>query len=190
MKVDINADQIGQVINAETANINQQGNPGIEDRSTGRERPNTAEMRDSTEENPSKLQGLKVFLCHGSEDKAVVRELYAKLRSYGITPWLDEEDILPGQDWDGEIRRAVRASDAILVCLSSTSAGKSGYLQKEIRFALDVADEKPDGAIFIIPVRIEECDIPERLRRWQWVNYYDPQGFDKLIRALRKRGEG
>ena len=97
---------------------------------------------------------------------------------------------MPGQDWDSEIRRGVRASDAILVSLSSTSAGKSGYLQKEIRFVLDVADEKPDGRIFIIPVRIGECEIPERLRRWQWVNYYDEQGFDKLIRALCKIGEG
>lgn len=69
----------------------------------------------------SNLPALKVFLCHGSEDKKTVREIYARLREYGVKPWLDEKDILPGQDWDSEIKRAMRSSDTILVCLSPVS---------------------------------------------------------------------
>src|SRR5580693_2372912 len=94
---------------------------------------------------------LKVFLCHGSEDKYFVRTVYDKLEKDGFNPWLDERDIVGGQDWDLEIKRAVRSSDAILVFLSNTSVSKSGYVQKEIKLALDVADEKPEGSIFIIP---------------------------------------
>jgi len=47
---------------------------------------------------------LKVFLCHSSNDKPAVRELYARLNAEGwIDPWLDEEKLYPGQDWDREI---------------------------------------------------------------------------------------
>lgn len=108
---------------------------------------------------------LSVFMCHGSEDKSRVRALRETLLEHGFDAWLDEAEILPGQDWDAEIRRAVRGSDTVLVCLSKTSIGKSGYLQKEIRFALDVADEKPDGMIFLIPARLEPCEVPDRLQR-------------------------
>ena len=97
---------------------------------------------------------LKTFLCHGSEDRSFVRDLYSRLRQDGVLPWLDETDILPGQDWDMEIRIAVRNSDVILVCVSCSSVGKEGYFQKEIKFALDVAEEKPDGTIFIIPIKL------------------------------------
>ena len=93
---------------------------------------------------------LSVFLCHASDDKSVVRELYEKLQRDGFDPWLDEENLFPGQDWKYEITRAVRDSDAVLVCLSKHSVSKTGYVQKEIKVALEVADEQPEGAIFII----------------------------------------
>jgi hypothetical protein len=103
-----------------------------------------------------------------------------------MTPWLDEENLLPGQEWDKEIPKQVQLSDVVLVCLSKNAVQKSGYVQKEIRIALDVADEKPEGTIFIIPVRLEDCTVPDRLRRWQWVDYFEQEGYEKLLRALRR----
>lgn len=132
-------------------------------------------------------RSLRVFLCHSSGDKKAVRELYSRLRSDGIDPWLDEENLLPGQDWQFEIQKAVRASDIVLACLSQSAINKTGYIQKELKYALDVADEQPEGTIFLIPVRLEECEIPERLRRWQWVNYFDENGYDRLMLALTVR---
>jgi hypothetical protein len=54
---------------------------------------------------------------------------------------------------------------------------------------LDVADEQPEGAIFLIPLRLEECQVPDRLSQWQWVNYFDERGYERLLQALRKRAE-
>ena len=82
--------------------------------------------------------------------------------------------------WDPEIRKAVRQSDLILVCLSRSSINKAGYIQKETKFVLDVADEQPEGTIFVIPLKLEECDVPERLSQWQWVNQYDERGYARL----------
>ena len=132
---------------------------------------------------------LRVFLCHSSSDKPIVRNLYQRLLADGIDPWLDEEKLLPGQDWHLEIRKAVRTSHAVLVCLSQASINKIGFVNREIKYALDIADEQPEGAIFIIPVKFEECIIPDRLRAWQWVNYFEPNGYERLMRALHARAQ-
>ena len=132
---------------------------------------------------------LKVFLCHASEDKPFVRDLYQRLQRSGVDPWLDTENLLPGQDWQLEIRKAVRDTDVVLVCLSQCSTNKAGYVQKEIRDALNVADEQPEGTIFIIPVRLEDCALPDRLSRWQRVDIYEDTGYELLIRALQARAQ-
>lgn len=148
-----------------------------------------ADSKPATPRPHTVTRTLRVFLCHASTDKAAVRELYRKLKSSVVDPWLDDEKLLPGQDWNLEISRAIRQSDAVLVCLSRGSVTKAGYVQKEIRDALDIADQQPEGAIFLIPVRLEDCEVPEPLRRWQWVNLFDSEGYQRLSRALTARGE-
>ena len=132
---------------------------------------------------------LRVFLCHASADKSAVRDLCRRLRSDGIALWLAEEDLLPGQDWQLEIPKAVRSSDAVIICLSSRAVTKAGYVQKEIKYALDVAEEQPEGAIFLIPLRLGRCEVPKRLRRWQWVDLFQEKGYERLLRALRERAD-
>ena len=118
-----------------------------------------------------------------------MRELYRQLLSEGVQPWFDEINLLPGQDWKREIRKAVHSSDVIIVCLSRDSITKAGYIQEEIRYALDAADEQPEDTIFIIPLKLEECEVPERLQRWQWVNLFDETGYTRLISALQVRAK-
>lgn len=118
-----------------------------------------------------------------------MRQLYEQLRDDGFSPWLDKENLLPGQDWEFEILKAVRESDAVLVCLSRSAASKEGFIQKELRFALDKADEKPEGTIFIVPVRLEECDVPTRLARWHYVDLFSDRGYAKLTAALKARAK-
>jgi hypothetical protein len=135
---------------------------------------------------------LRVFLCHASQDKPIVRELYQRLLAEGwIDPWLDEENLLPGQDWDLEIEKAVEAADAVIVCLSNNSVTKEGYVQKEIRKVLDLALEKPEETIFIIPLRLDDCELPRRLRAWHYVNYFPSEqrkpAYQRLLQSLNVR---
>jgi ATP-dependent Clp protease ATP-binding subunit ClpC len=136
---------------------------------------------------PQKSPTLRVFLCHASKDKPAVRDLYARLKQNQIDPWLDEESILPGQDWDYEIAKAVPSSHIVIVCVSAHSTTKTGFLQREIKQVLDAAEEQPEGTIYIIPLRLEECEVPTPLRRWQWVDFFEAKGFEKLMKALRTR---
>jgi hypothetical protein len=135
---------------------------------------------------------LRVFLCHASQDKPIVRELYQRLSAEGwIDPWLDEEKLLPGQDWDMEIEKAAEASDAVIIFISSRSVVKEGYVQKELRRVLDIALEKPEGTIFVIPLRLDECDLPRRLRSWHFVDYFPEEqserAYGRLLEALKLR---
>jgi SOS-response transcriptional repressor LexA len=130
---------------------------------------------------------LKVFLCHSKDDKFKVREFYHRLIASGIDAWLDEEKIVPGQDWDFEIQKAIRGADTVVVFLSNDSITKEGYIQKEIRLALDIADEKPEGTIFLIPARLENCSVPSRISRFQWVDLFDENGYLKLKESLKLR---
>ncbi len=130
---------------------------------------------------------LKVFLCHASTDKPKVRDLYRYLKRRGINPWFDEEHLVGGQDWQVEIPKALATSDAIIICLTKNSVDKEGYIQKEIKFALDKALEMPEGRIFLIPVKFEECEVPFTLSRYQWVDLTVESGYAKMMKALKFR---
>src|ERR1043166_8427286 len=133
---------------------------------------------------------LRVFLCPSSGDKPAVRDIYKRLRDDGFSPWLDEENLIPGQDWDPVIKKTVRESHVVVVCLSNNSINKAGYAQKEIVVALDVADEQPEGTIFIIPARLEDCKVPTRLSKWHYVDLFKSNGYSKLVEALKLRAGG
>lgn len=130
---------------------------------------------------------LKIFISYASGDRAQARELYAYLAEQGTDPWLDTEDLLPGQDWKMEISKALDETDLILLCLSKKSVSKEGYVQKEMRLALDRALEIPPGEIFLIPARFEEVDLPYNLRDYQWVDLYTESGMKRLLKSLGLR---
>ena len=129
---------------------------------------------------------LKVFLCHAEEDKLLVQHIYNQLVFIGMQPWLDKEQLQPGHDWKLEIRQAIHTNDVFIACLSNTSISKSGVIQYEIEQAVNVAKDKPEGSLFIIPARLEECEIPSKLNQWQCVDLFSDADFDKLLASLHR----
>lgn len=134
-----------------------------------------------------KKRPLKAFLCHSKKDKAAVRRLYGKLLKDNVKVWFDEKALLPGRDWTLLIQVAVQDSDVVLICLSRAAIDNKGYIHKEIQLALDIAQLQPEGSIFIVPVRLEDCDIPQRLQRYQWSNLFQRGGYSMLLSSLRER---
>jgi DNA segregation ATPase FtsK/SpoIIIE, S-DNA-T family len=134
---------------------------------------------------------LRVFLCHASQDKPIVRELYQRLALESwIDAWLDEERILLGQDWDLKIQKELDAADAVIVFISDVAMKKEGYVQKELRLIYDIALNKPEDVIFVIPLRLEDCQPPWRFRLWQWGDYFGGKKdltYYSLIQSLKKR---
>lgn len=127
---------------------------------------------------------LRIFLLYARSDEAAVRRLYRRIVKEGAGVWLDRENILPGQDWESEIRKAIYTSDLVIVCLSNRFSTQGGYRHEELKIALEKANSLPPGGIFIVPVRLENCDLPEPLRRWQRVDLFEAQAYQKLIATL------
>jgi len=142
-------------------------------------------MRDDSHK-AAHAERLRVFLCHASEDRPQVFDLYRRLSEDGFQPWLDIKDLLVGEVWETGIRKAVRASHAVVVCLSRHSVSKPGFVQREILYALEVAEEQPEGAIFVLPFKLEPCDIPDRLHTRHCASLFDEDGYPRLVKSLRE----
>ena len=136
------------------------------------------------------------FLCYSKGDKTIVREFCARLKREGwIDPWFDEEDILPGQKWQDSVIDAVRQCHAVIIFLSKAGVAHEGFFQKELNLALDTANEKPADTIFIIPLRLEECNVPDRLLPYQYVDYFGDNAaklrvYESLLASLKLRARG
>ncbi len=128
---------------------------------------------------------LRIFLSYAREDGARVEQLYQGLCDLGFKPWMDCKDILPGENWELAIKKAIRQADFFLACLSTTSINKRGWVQKELKKALDIWTEKLEDDIYLIPVRLDNCEAPESLHSLQWVNLFEKDGWDRLVRAIQ-----
>lgn len=127
----------------------------------------------------------RIFLCHAKEDKPRVIELYHQLKEAGYHPWLDKYDLLGGLPWWTEIEKIITDPyNLVVVCLSNNSVTKRGVVQEEIARALDVLKKMPEDTIYLIPTRLEPCDVPRRLTHLQWIELFEPDGFENLRRAL------
>lgn len=136
-----------------------------------------------------------IFLCYAREDFDRINKLYTLLKNLGLRPWLDQYDITAGQLWQIAIETAVKHSDFFIASFSSVSVQKSGYIQREYRFALDTLMEKPPGKIFLIPVRLDQCELPDlrgvgiKLSDVQWVDLFQTgplteKDVEPILRAI------
>ena len=131
------------------------------------------------------IQTIRVFLIHAHADRKTVHKLYTRLVRDGLDAWMDVENLLPGQDWQNEIRKAILKSEAVIVCLTRGFDAQHGYRHEELKLALQKTRSLPDDDVFIIPIRLEKCDMPESLQHLHRVDLFETGGYKKLIRALQ-----
>ena len=126
----------------------------------------------------------RVFISYARADLQSALEIYDVLRRGGANPWMDVRHLVPGQDWELEIRNAVEEADFFVACLSKKSVSKRGDVQKELKIALSVLDQMPERAVFIIPVRLEECPVPRSLAARQRLDWSSPDAPERLLAAV------
>lgn len=129
-----------------------------------------------------------VFICYAREDLEMAERIHRHLNQSGISTWLDKFHLLSGQRWKSEVKKAIRDCEYFLALLSSSSVSKRGYVQKELREALDLLDEFPESERFIIPVRLDDCHPShEKLNDLHWVDLFPSYNdrFKDLLGAIR-----
>ena len=136
----------------------------------------------------------RIFLGYVAEDLLPAQRLFDGLQNEGFAPWLDQRKMLPGQNWPRAIEEAIETSDFFVACFSHLSVRKKGSFQAEIRYALDCARRVPLDEAFLIPVRLDDCPVPSRIRREiQYIDLFPDwdRGLRRIVsvieRQLRKR---
>ncbi len=127
----------------------------------------------------------QIYLSYAREDEKHALELYDKLSNAGFEPWIDKQDLLPGEPWESSIRDAVRHSDFFIALLSTNSASSDSF-RREIGTALQTWGGKPEGTTSLIPVRLEPCEVPDNLRRLTWVDLFEEDGWNRLQKAITR----
>jgi hypothetical protein len=132
----------------------------------------------------------KVFLAYVIEDAQAADRLHDALAANGFDPWMDRKKLLPGQNWQAAIERAIPVSDFFVACFSQRALDKRGRFYSELRCALDCASRLPLEDVFFIPVRLEDCALPARIaREFQYVDLFTDweRGFGKIVAAMRRQ---
>jgi len=131
----------------------------------------------------------RVFVAYVLEDLATARRICAELRRHGCAPWLDRDELLPGQNWPRAIKQAIQNADAFLACFSTRAIGKKGQFQAELRLALECARRVPLDSTFLIPARLDDCAVPAAVaEHLQYVDLFPvwDQGIKRLVRSIRR----
>lgn len=133
-----------------------------------------------------RISSPRIFISYAHEDRELVERLYQQLCDAGFQPWMDDKNLLPGEIWMDSIRSAIEESDFFLFCLSHNSIYKRGVLQKEFKSAREVWQGMLDSDIYLIPVRLENCDVPGHMAKFQWVDLFEKHGFSRLEKAIQE----
>ncbi len=123
-----------------------------------------------------------VFLCHKSTDKPAVRDIGERLKERGISPWLDEWELRPGQSWLRSLEQQIGGIKSVAIFIGSDGLGP--FQQEEVdavlrRFA---AQNSP-----VIPVLLNNApdtpELPIFLEGRMWVDFRidTPDPIEQLI---------
>lgn len=120
----------------------------------------------------------KVFFSYARSDAAFVLKIASALRADGVALWVDQLDIPKGARWDESVEGALKGCSCLVVVLSPASVGSFNVLD-EVYYTL--GEQKR-----VVPVLLHACDIPFRLRRFQYIDFtagYE-QGYAELRATL------
>lgn len=136
---------------------------------------------------------MKVFLSYPSEHEQSARQVKDFVRAVGVDCWFDKDSIAAGLDWERERGLAQADADLFLVLCATQTTSRDGVYQREINQALRQLNDKRPGTIYIMPMRLEEIDLPPELARFQYVDFFSSGWRQRLaaglLRAVTDRGE-
>jgi hypothetical protein len=134
----------------------------------------------------------RVFIAYVQEDLSFARKLYRALEERGFHPWLDKKRLMPGQNWPRAIETAIQTSDFFVACFSRRAISKRGSFHSELRYALFCAAKVPLDEIFLIPIRLDDCVVPNRIsKQIQYLDLFPDweTGLCRLISVINAQNQ-
>lgn len=122
-----------------------------------------------------------VFLCHSSSDRPFIQRLAIALLTNGVKVWVDEAEIPVGGSLMDKIEAGISGSKYLVAVLSNNSIN-SPWCAQELGIAL--ARQVAQEGIVVLPVLIEECEVPSFLQEMKYADFRNPADFDKAVAEL------
>ena len=122
-----------------------------------------------------------VFLSHNSVDKPWVSALKDDLQRYGVSVWLDKDEIRPGNLFAQVLEEALAASRAVALIVSPEALA-SGWVKEEYYRALSLA--KAETPLQLIPVILRGAELPGFLESRSWIDFRDEAAYAEKVREL------
>lgn len=96
---------------------------------------------------------MKIFFCHSSYNKPLVRELRSHLPAY-FNVWIDEENLLIGSNITQSLKEAIQEEADFVVIFVDEKSVASDWVKNELRWALE--REKSLRRTFVLPVLLDK----------------------------------
>ena len=127
----------------------------------------------------------RIFLIYAREDLQRAKGISRFLSRKGFLPWLDVNEVKPGQVWQKTVKIALEQSSIALILVSPNLA-KEGFVHEEIKTAYKTLNDIGIDRSPIIPLRLTESTVvPDELANIQWINYFDKNGEYELLQSLK-----
>lgn len=125
-----------------------------------------------------------VFISYGRPNLEQARAVYEWLTRGGLTCWMDEKSLRTGQVWRQEIAKAIRECEIFIACLSKKSVSRRGFFQNELRSAYEELRNIPPSQPFLLPVRLDDCEIPSEIEGVHYIDFFTPEGPTRLLQDI------
>jgi predicted nucleotide-binding protein len=126
----------------------------------------------------------RVFIIYAKEDLQAAKKIAELLKERGFEPWLDVEQIEAGQIWGNAISDALDESVMAIVLLSKNFP-RSTIATRELKQAISKMQSGDRNSSPIIPIKLDEVDIPSDLSHIQYVDLRDENASDFLVKSLK-----
>ena len=133
---------------------------------------------------PPKDARQRVFIASSGNDDRVVKRIYAELRNSGFAPWLESYDVLPGKNYEKARRKAITGARVALAFFSRKSVNSRGSLQRNYQKVIDDLSDAESKGMFVIPVKIDDCEMIYQYRDVECVSLLEAGGMEKIIKVL------
>lgn len=125
---------------------------------------------------------LNTFLCYSSYDYLSAQTLYKRLSAYSwLRPWLES-----GSDWKKNLDHAVKGANVVIILLSKQSTSKHGHTEPIFKRTIELIKENQKKFLCAIPLRLDDCVLPQDLQFLEWRDYFGRNAHEELINFMSK----
>lgn len=137
-----------------------------------------------------------IFVSYAREDLPAVQRLKASMDAAGLVTWFDLDRLEGGDDYDRKIHANIaRCSYFVPVISANTQRRLEGYFRREWSYAVDRARNIAEGAVFIVPVCIDETTeaealVPEKFKALHMTRVPAGEPGPEFLRRLQDLASG